>query len=98
MSTAIEPDIDQIVAVATDYLETFYSGTAEERANRIRGVLHRQLAKRSPHYLQEDGSFRELTFTVMVEHAAPSSIAHEPAIKTPYSVRVLDMTPTMASV
>jgi hypothetical protein len=48
--------------------------------------------------VQEDGSFREWTFTVMVEHAAPSSVDHEPAVKTPYSVKVLDMTPSMASV
>ena len=78
MGTAIETDIDQVVAVATDYLETFYSATSEERANRIRHALHPQLAERSPHYLEEDWSFRELTFTVMVEHAAPSSIEHEP--------------------
>jgi hypothetical protein len=39
--------------------------------------------------LQEDGSFRELTFTLMVEHAAPSRIEHEPAIKTPYSAKSL---------
>jgi putative lumazine-binding protein len=61
-------------------------------------VLHPQLAKRSPRYLQEDGSFRDLTFTVMVQHAAPISVEREPAVKTPYSVKVLDMTPTMASV
>jgi hypothetical protein len=45
MGTAIETDIDQVVAVATDYLETFYSATSEERANRIRRVLHPQLAR-----------------------------------------------------
>lgn len=48
--------------------------------------------------MQDDGSFREWTFKATVEHAAPASVDHERAVKTPCSVRVLDMTPTMASV
>jgi histidine ammonia-lyase len=98
MSTTVGTDVDQVVAVATDYLEAFYSRTAQERSARVERVLHPQLAKRSPRYLQEDGSFRDLTFAIMVQHAAPISVEREPAVKSPYSVKVLDMTPTMASV
>ena len=32
MSTAVENDVDQIVAVATDYVTSFYTGSAEQRA------------------------------------------------------------------
>ena len=97
MSTTVEIDVDQVVAVATDHLESFYSGTAEERSARIARVIHQGLAKRSPRqaYVLEGGSFREWPFTVMVQHAAPLSVGNEPAVKTPYSVKVLDMTPTM---
>ena len=59
MTTAASTELDQVVAVATDYLRAFYEGSAEERAARIEGVLHPRLAKRSPSYLRDDGAFRE---------------------------------------
>jgi hypothetical protein len=58
MSTAVGTDVDQVVAAATDYLTSFYSGSAEEPAARIELVLHPLLAKRSPSYVQDDGTFR----------------------------------------
>jgi hypothetical protein len=95
MSTAVGTDVDQVVAVATEYVTSFYSGSAEERAARIERVLHPLLAKRSPSHLQEDGTFYEWTVPKMIEIAAGS--VDEPA-KRPYSVRVLDLSRSMASV
>jgi Putative lumazine-binding len=95
MRTAANTDIDQVVAVATDYLTSFYEGSAEERAARIERAIHPHLAKRCPSNLLDDGAFKEWTVPEMIEIAAGS--VDEPAT-TPYSVRVLDVSPTMASV
>ena len=95
MSTTVETDVNQVVAVATDYLTSFYSGTAEERSARIAGALHAQLAKRSPAFVREDGTFREIPFDRMIQLAA-ETVNIERTV--PYSVKVLDMTPRMASV
>jgi hypothetical protein len=95
MSTAVGTDVDQVVAAATDYLTSFYSGSAEERAARIERVLHPLLAKRSPSHVQDDGTFREWTVPEMKTIAAGSVDDPE---KRPYSVRVLDVAGNMASV
>jgi len=95
MSTTVETDVDQVVAAATEYLTSFYSGSAEERAARIEHVLHPRLAKRSPSHLRDDGTFHEWTVPEMIEIAA-GSVDDPP--KRPYSVRVLDLSRTMASV
>jgi hypothetical protein len=95
MSTAAGTDLDQVVAVATDYLAAFYSGSAEERAEQIERVLHPHLAKRSPSHLRDDGTFYEWTLPEMIEIAA-GSVDEGP--KRPYDVRVLDLSATMASV
>ena len=72
MATAVGTDADQVVAVATDYLKSFYTGTAEDRAARMRQVIHPFLAKRSPADIQEDGTFYEWTFAEMIEIATNS--------------------------
>ena len=72
MSTALGTDVDQVVAVATEYVTSSYSGRAEERAARIERVLHPLLAKRSPSRLQQDGTFYEWTVPKMIEIAARS--------------------------
>ena len=95
MSTAASTELDQVVAVATDYLTAFYEGTAGERAARIEHVLHPHLAKRSPSHLQDDGTFYEWKLPEMIEIAA-GSVDEIPA--HPYSVRVLDVSGDMASV
>jgi Putative lumazine-binding len=95
MSTAASIELDQVVAVATDYVTSFYEGSAEERAARIGRVCHPFLAKRSPSCVEDDGSFREWTHSEMIEIAAGSV---DESMKAPYSVRVLDMSPVMASV
>lgn len=95
MSTAVGADVDQVVVVATDYVTAFYSGSADERAARIEGVLHPRLAKRSPSHLREDGTFYEWTLPEMIDIAAGS--VDEPP-KRPYSVRLLDLSGDMASV
>jgi hypothetical protein len=95
MSTAVGTDVDQVVAAATDYLTSFYSGSAEERAARIERVLHPLLAKRSPSHVQDDGTFHEWTVPEMKTIAAGSVDDPE---KRPYSVRVLDVAGNMASV
>ncbi len=61
MSTAAGTDLDQVVAASTDYLAAFYEDSAEERAARMRRVLHPHLAKRTPcpSYQQDDGMFRQ---------------------------------------
>jgi len=95
VNTAVGTDLDQVPAVATDYLTSFYEGSAEERAARIERAIHPDLAKRSPSYVQEDGTFRQWTLPVMIEIAAGSV---DYATKRPYSVRVLDLAGDMASV
>jgi hypothetical protein len=90
MGTAVGTDVDQVVAAATDYLTSFYSGTAEERETRIERVLHPHLAKRTPRM------DHEWTVSEMIEIAARS--VNEPQKKRPYSVRVLDISGNMASV
>ena len=95
MSTAARTDLDQVVAVATEYVTAFYSGSADERAGRIESVLHPLLAKRSPSHLREDGTFYEWTLPEMIEIAAGS--VDEPNVR-PYAVRVLDMSGGMASI
>jgi hypothetical protein len=47
MNATIGTDVEQVVAVATDYVTPFYFGTAEERTARIESVLHPRLVKRS---------------------------------------------------
>jgi cation diffusion facilitator CzcD-associated flavoprotein CzcO len=97
MSTAADTDLDQVVAVATDYLTSFYEGSAEERAARIERVIHPHLAKCSPAWLEDDGAaFFEWTFPAMIEGAAIS--VDDDNATVPYSLRVLDMSPRMASV
>jgi hypothetical protein len=96
MSTAVGTDVERVLAVATDYVTSFYSGTAEERTARVERVLHPLLAKRSQSFLQEDGAFHETTYLDMGRIAARS--VNEEWEKSPYSVKVLDMTTTMASV
>jgi hypothetical protein len=95
VSTAAGTDVDQVVAAATDYLDSFYSGTAEERASRMERVLHPLLAKRSPSYFREDGTFREWTLPEMIEIARGSV---DETQTVPYSVQVLDVARDMASV
>jgi hypothetical protein len=95
MSTAVGTDVDQVVAVATDYVTSFYAGSARERAARIERVLHPLLAKRSPSHLRDDGTFYEWTVPEMIEIAARS--VDEPE-KGPYAVKVLDLSGNMASV
>jgi hypothetical protein len=95
MSTAASTELDRVVAVATDYLTSFYEGSAEERAARIERVIHPHLAKRCPSYQLDDGAFKEWTVPEMIEIAA-GSVDDENT--TPYGVRVLDVSPTMASV
>jgi hypothetical protein len=95
MATAVGTDVDQVVAVATDYLKSFYSGTAEERAARMQRVIHPDLAKRSPANIRADGTFYEWTLAEMIEIASNS--VNEP-VGTPYKVQVLDRTDRMASV
>ena len=97
MATAVGTDADQVVAVATDYLESFYTGTAEDRAARMRQVIHPFLAKRSPANIQEDGTFYEWTFAEMIE-IATNSVNETPEKPLPYKVQVLDRTDRMASV
>ena len=97
MNTVVDAELEQVVAMATDYIRSFYSGTAEERSSRIQHVLHPDLAKRRASNRHDDGSFREITYARMAELAA-ASVNDDPAIKTPYVVKVLDITPTMASV
>ena len=68
VQTAKETDVDQVVAAATDYLTSFYSGTAEERRARIHKVLYPDLVKAGSrlhavesdveHFLQRDGADR----------------------------------------
>jgi hypothetical protein len=94
MSASVGTDVDQAVAVATDYLTSFYSGNAEERAARIQRVLHPHLAKRSPSHLLDDGTFYEWKLPEMIEIA--SGPLEEG--KRPYSVRLLDVSGDMASV
>jgi len=95
MSTAVGTDVDQVIAVATDYLTSFYSGSAEERAARIERVLHPHLAKRRPSAVREDGTFYEWTLAEMIKIAA-GSVDESP--KRPYSVKLLDLFRNMASV
>ena len=95
MGRAVSTDVDQVVAVATDYLTSFYFGPAEERAARIARVLHPQLAKRSPSFVHDDGTFREIPYARMIQGAANSVNLDHTA---PYSVKVLDMTELIASV
>jgi Putative lumazine-binding len=95
MSAPVGTDVDQVVAVATDYLTSFYSGSAKERAARMRRVLHPHLAKRSPSHLREDGTFYEWELPEMLDIAA-GSVDEGP--KRPYSVRLLDVAGDMASV
>jgi hypothetical protein len=95
MSTAVETEVDRVVAAATDYLTSFYEGTAAERSARIERVLHPQLAKRSPSHFNDDGSFVEWSVPRMKEIAAGS--VDDPD-KRPYTVKLLDMTTNMASV
>jgi hypothetical protein len=96
MTTAANTDLDQVVAVATDYLTSFYEGSAEERAARIERAIHPHLAKRSPSWLRDDGAFEEWTLPAMISGAAAS--VDDDTGTVPYSVQVLDLSPTMASV
>ncbi len=91
MTTAASTELDRVVAVATDYLTSFYEGSAEERAARIERVIHPHLAKRSPSWLEDDGSFFEWTLPAMIEGAAGS--VEDDNARVPYSLRVLDMSP-----
>jgi hypothetical protein len=95
-TTAVGTDADRVVAVATDYLTSFYTGSAEERSARIERAIHPHLAKRSPSYMQEGGAFRETRVPEMKKAAAGS--VDELYEKRPYSVRLLDMVGNMASV
>ena len=95
MSASVGTDVDQVVAVATDYLTSFYSGSADERAARIERVLHPHLAKRSPSHLRDDGTFYEWKLPEMIEIAS-GSLDEDP--KRPYSLRLLDVSGDMASV
>jgi hypothetical protein len=96
MSTAAVADVEQVVAVATDYLTSFHEGSADERAARIQRVLHPHLAKRSPSYLEDDGTFRQWELPEMIEIASGSVDEHNEG--RPYSVRLLDLCGDMASV
>jgi len=60
-SRAVETDADQVIAVATDYLTSFYAGSAEERSARIERAVHPHPAKRSPSYVQEDAANQNRT-------------------------------------
>jgi putative lumazine-binding protein len=95
MSASLKTDVDQVVAVATDYLTSFYSGSADERAARIARVLHPHLAKRSPSHQLDDGTFYEWKLPEMIEIASGSA---DERPKRPYSVRLLDVSGDMASV
>ena len=77
-------------------MTAFYEGSADERTARIERVIHPLFAKRSPAWLEEDGTFFEWKFPAMIEGAAAS--VEDDNAKVPYSVRVLDMSPRMASV
>ena len=96
VDTAARTERDQIVAIATDYLAAFYEGSGEERAACIERAVHPHLAKRSPAWVCEDGSFHEWTFPAMVDGASKS--VDDDTSAAPYSVRVLDISPRMASV
>jgi hypothetical protein len=94
MQTTEGTDIDQVVAAATDYLRSFYTGTADERRARIGRVLYAELSKRSP-ALTLSGVMLPTSYSEMGAIAAGSVEEVHPI---PYSVRVLDVTPRMASV
>lgn len=94
MQTTKDTDTDQIVAAATSYVTSFYSGTADERRARIDGVLYLELSKRSPAYMRS-GVMLPISYSEMGAIAA-RSVEDDHSI--PYSVKVLDMTPRMASV
>jgi hypothetical protein len=72
MSTAVGTYVDQVVAVATDYVTSFYAGSATERAARIERVLHPLLAKRSPSHVLDDRTLYEWTVQEMIEIAIRS--------------------------
>lgn len=94
MQTTKETDVDQVIAAATDYLDAFYSGTAQERRARINGVLYPDLAKRAPAYMRS-GLMLNISYSEMGRIAERSVHEDRPI---PYSVKVLDVTPRMASV
>jgi len=96
MATAVGTDVDQVVTVVTDYVTSFYSGSAEERAARIERVLHPLLAKRSPSHVRDDGTFHEWTVPEMIQIATDS--ADNTKELRPYAVKVLDMSGNIASV
>lgn len=94
VQTAKETDVDQVVAAATDYLTSFYSGTAEERRARIHKVLYPDLVKRAPAYMRSS-LMLNISYSEMGRIAERSVHEDRPI---PYSVEVLDVTPRMASV